>query len=130
MTSNLLFIKHCKNCNVRVELYVCITCNFFVDICSECLNDLINQYFQDYSNTLIYDETLSNSLQFISMITRTSDNQSCLCRKCIQTGIYQIDLFTNIKYLNRIRSLVNRYLKNTKNYVFLDIKKNIKNKIN
>jgi hypothetical protein len=106
MYRNLKFKKYCNSCKVQLELEICLCCNYFINICSKCVNDIILQYFlDDDNNAIVFKET--KVLCFIKLLTNS--NFILFCNKCINLGLYykdndsKIDMLINL-YLKRHRS--------------------------
>lgn len=107
MYRNLLFRKHCKNCELKLDLEICLCCNHFVNICRECVQTIITQYFSDSDiNILVYKD--AKTLSFIKLLT--SSNFILFCKKCINLGLYYTDNDS------KINMLINLYLKRHRSF--------------
>jgi hypothetical protein len=107
MHRNLLFQKNCKVCRLKLELEICLCCNNFVNICKDCVQAIVSQYFSDSDiNILVYKD--AKTLSFIKLLM--TSNFILFCKKCINLGIYYTDNDS------KINMLINLYLKRHKSF--------------
>jgi hypothetical protein len=120
----LSFEKRCGLCKVQLELNTCAVCNYFVDICWNCTNNYINDFFSDKDINYYLTGTYPYMAKFIKLVT---ENPHTFCKRCTSIGLNHYYTDTSI-YIEKIKSLINLHVKG-KFRLYLDLSKNIKHQI-
>lgn len=116
--------KRCQVCKVQLELNTCTVCNHFVDICWNCTNNYINDFFSDKDINYYLTDTYPYMAHFIKLII---ENPHTFCYRCTLIGLNYYYNDTSI-YIDKIKSLINLHIKG-KFMLYLDLTRNIKDKI-